>query len=67
MRDSNKDLLLKSKCDYLAKKHEVSNMAMLQLMRKTFSPYNKYVPHGLKIVLPFATGLLKQVIMIKML
>ena len=23
-------------------------MAMLQLMRRTFSPYNKYVPHGFR-------------------
>ena len=44
MRDSNKDLLFPS---VIGKKH-ISNMAMLQLMRRTISQYNKYVPHGFR-------------------
>jgi integrase len=44
MRDSNKDLLFPS---VIGKKY-ISNMAMLQLMRRTSSPYNKYVPHGFR-------------------
>ena len=44
MRESNKDLLFPS---VIGKKH-ISNMAMLQLMRRSSSPYNKYVPHGFR-------------------
>ena len=44
MRESNKDLLFPS---VIGKKH-ISNMAMLQLMRRQSKQYNKYVPHGFR-------------------
>ena len=44
MRESNKDLLFPS---VIGKKH-ISNMAMLQLMRRQSKHYNKYVPHGFR-------------------
>ena len=42
MRESNHELLFPS---VIGKKH-ISNMAMLQLMRRSSSPYNKYVPQS---------------------
>ena len=44
MRESNHELLFPS---VIGKKH-ISNMAMLQLMRRASSTYNKYVPHGFR-------------------
>ena len=44
MRESNQELLFPS---VIGKKH-ISNMAMLQLMRRCSLPYNEYVPHGFR-------------------
>ena len=44
MRDSNHELLFPS---VIGKKH-ISNMAMLELMRRQSKQYNKYVPHGFR-------------------
>ena len=44
MRESNHELLFPS---VIGKKH-ISNMAMLELMRRQSKQYNKYVPHGFR-------------------
>ena len=44
IRESNHELLFPS---VIGKKH-ISNMAMLELMRRQSKQYNKYVPHGFR-------------------
>ena len=44
MRESNHELLFPS---VIGKKH-ISNMAMLELMRRQTKPYNTFVPHGFR-------------------